>query len=247
MVLEAYWESAAAAEERALSKKQEKAISRWKKLIKGIQIRSRLQEQYGDDPSFKAPQPRARMTQEESEEDAASGNGGFVPEDEEAVGAGGFLAEGSPAGAGGFLSDDNDGDAAPTAGRFMADDDEEEVKPVAREADQQRPQTRLRLNMSAKLAPIEDVDSSSGEEDAFKPTAAATRGKRKRPAPATRTTTRSTKRVKAEKPAPVAATAESPTGTRRRSTRSHAKTEAAIRRSLKDQEEEQETEDEEVE
>ncbi|GHJ87232.1 hypothetical protein NliqN6_3634 [Naganishia liquefaciens] len=47
-LMEAYWESAAAAEERALTKKQGLAIKRWQKLIQGIQIRRRLQHQYGD-------------------------------------------------------------------------------------------------------------------------------------------------------------------------------------------------------
>ncbi|KAJ9100627.1 hypothetical protein QFC21_003671 [Naganishia friedmannii] len=47
-IKEAYKESAAAAEERALAKRQGLALKRWQKLIQGIQIRRRLQDQYGD-------------------------------------------------------------------------------------------------------------------------------------------------------------------------------------------------------
>ncbi|KAJ9122302.1 hypothetical protein QFC22_001723 [Naganishia vaughanmartiniae] len=47
-LMKAYKESAAAAEERALTKRQGLALKRWQKLIQGIQIRRRLQDQYGD-------------------------------------------------------------------------------------------------------------------------------------------------------------------------------------------------------
>lgn len=143
---------------------------------------------------------------------------------------------------------DDEGDARPAAGGggFMSDDAEDSKPapkaPSASPPAQQRPQTRLRLSVSAKQAPVEVSDASDEDEDAFKPvTASATRGKRKRAAPASRSTaTTRTKRVKTEKP--VAETP--PTGPRRRSTRSHAKTEAAIRRSLEDQEDEHETDEE---
>ncbi|KAJ9095375.1 hypothetical protein QFC19_007619 [Naganishia cerealis] len=47
-LMRAYRESAAAAEVRALAKRQGLALKRWQKLIQGIQIRKRLQDQYGD-------------------------------------------------------------------------------------------------------------------------------------------------------------------------------------------------------
>jgi hypothetical protein len=49
--VQAYWESAAAAQEKELHKRQEKAIKKWQRLIQGMQIRSRLQEQYGNGPA----------------------------------------------------------------------------------------------------------------------------------------------------------------------------------------------------
>ncbi|CAD6566755.1 MAG: hypothetical protein TREMPRED_002955 [Tremellales sp. Tagirdzhanova-0007] len=47
IVLEAYWQSAAAAEEREKAKKEEKALKRWVKLINGLRVRTRLQAEYG--------------------------------------------------------------------------------------------------------------------------------------------------------------------------------------------------------
>ncbi|KAK4687165.1 xeroderma pigmentosum group C-complementing protein, partial [Tremellales sp. Uapishka_1] len=46
-VLEAYWVSAAAAEEKALVKKEEAAVKRWVKLINGLRVKARLQAEYG--------------------------------------------------------------------------------------------------------------------------------------------------------------------------------------------------------
>ncbi|ORX37184.1 hypothetical protein BD324DRAFT_579270 [Kockovaella imperatae] len=47
IVLDAYWESAAAAESRERVKKEERALKRWVKLINGLRVRARLQEEYG--------------------------------------------------------------------------------------------------------------------------------------------------------------------------------------------------------
>lgn len=47
-VLEAYWESNAAAEERERAKREERALKRWVKLINGIRVRLRLRAEYGE-------------------------------------------------------------------------------------------------------------------------------------------------------------------------------------------------------
>ena len=53
---QAYWESAAAAEERERAKKEERALKRWTKLINGLRVRARLQAEYGTGERV-SPQP----------------------------------------------------------------------------------------------------------------------------------------------------------------------------------------------
>jgi xeroderma pigmentosum group C-complementing protein len=45
--MDAYEESAQAAEERERIKKEEKALKRWIKLMNGLRVRRRLQAEYG--------------------------------------------------------------------------------------------------------------------------------------------------------------------------------------------------------
>jgi len=45
--LQAYWESEKEASEKARAKKQERVLKQWTRLIHGLRIRQRLQEQYG--------------------------------------------------------------------------------------------------------------------------------------------------------------------------------------------------------
>lgn len=47
LVMEAYWESAAVQEEKERIKAEEKALKRWAKLINGLRVRRRLQQEYG--------------------------------------------------------------------------------------------------------------------------------------------------------------------------------------------------------
>ncbi|GMK53781.1 hypothetical protein CspeluHIS016_0103670 [Cutaneotrichosporon spelunceum] len=61
-VLEAYWESNAAAEERERTKREERALKRWAKLMSGIRVRLRLRAEYGevdDDEENENPMARA--------------------------------------------------------------------------------------------------------------------------------------------------------------------------------------------
>lgn len=53
-VLEAYWRSEAAAEERDKSRRETRALKRWAKLVNGLRVRLRLQAEYGgaDDVSI---------------------------------------------------------------------------------------------------------------------------------------------------------------------------------------------------
>ncbi|KAF9448723.1 Rad4-domain-containing protein [Macrolepiota fuliginosa MF-IS2] len=46
-LLEAFWESERVAEEKARAKREERVIKQWTRLIQGLRIRQRLQEQYG--------------------------------------------------------------------------------------------------------------------------------------------------------------------------------------------------------
>ncbi|KIP08959.1 hypothetical protein PHLGIDRAFT_68410, partial [Phlebiopsis gigantea 11061_1 CR5-6] len=52
-VLEAYWAAEAEAETKRRTKRQEQVIRRWQRLVQGLRIRRRLQEQY----AARAPQP----------------------------------------------------------------------------------------------------------------------------------------------------------------------------------------------
>jgi xeroderma pigmentosum group C-complementing protein len=47
LVMDAYEESAQAAQERERIKKEEKALKRWVKLMNGLRVRRRLQAEYG--------------------------------------------------------------------------------------------------------------------------------------------------------------------------------------------------------
>ncbi|KAI0947082.1 hypothetical protein AcV7_009609 [Taiwanofungus camphoratus] len=47
-VLEAYWEAEHVAEDKRRAKRQEQVIKRWTKLVQGLRIRQRLQDQYAD-------------------------------------------------------------------------------------------------------------------------------------------------------------------------------------------------------
>lgn len=44
--LQAYWEAEQDAEEKARIKREERVIKRWTRLIHGLRVRKRLQEQY---------------------------------------------------------------------------------------------------------------------------------------------------------------------------------------------------------
>ncbi|KAF5360558.1 hypothetical protein D9756_005054 [Leucocoprinus leucothites] len=50
VLLEAFWESERVAEEKARAKREERVIKQWTRLIQGLRIRQRLQEQYGTKP-----------------------------------------------------------------------------------------------------------------------------------------------------------------------------------------------------
>jgi len=71
-LLELYWESAQAAEEMELQKKQERVIKHWARLIKGLRIRQRLNEQYA--------QNTGQHPTEDAHRHAAEEAGGFLHE-----------------------------------------------------------------------------------------------------------------------------------------------------------------------
>lgn len=46
---QAYWETAKDAKEKERLKKEKELLKKWAKLINGLRVRKRLQEQYADD------------------------------------------------------------------------------------------------------------------------------------------------------------------------------------------------------
>lgn len=50
VLLEAYWEAEREAEAKARTKREERVIKRWTRLVHGLRIRQRLQDQYSDKP-----------------------------------------------------------------------------------------------------------------------------------------------------------------------------------------------------
>ncbi|CDO71667.1 hypothetical protein BN946_scf184915.g11 [Trametes cinnabarina] len=83
-LIEAYWEAEQHAEAKRQAKRQEQVIKRWTKLIQGLRIRQRLQEQYAD---------RAGTPVENKEKDVDGPHGPLEEEPEKHVAAagGGFL------------------------------------------------------------------------------------------------------------------------------------------------------------
>lgn len=53
--MDAYEESAQAAQERERIKKEEKALKRWMKLMNGLRVRRRLQAEYGQSDNVRPP------------------------------------------------------------------------------------------------------------------------------------------------------------------------------------------------
>jgi len=68
-LLEAYWESVAESEEKEKAKRRERVLMRWTRLVQGLRIRQRLQEQY-------APGAEAQVINLHDEEPVQEG--GFV-------------------------------------------------------------------------------------------------------------------------------------------------------------------------
>jgi xeroderma pigmentosum group C-complementing protein len=60
--MDAYEESAQAAQERERIKKEEKALKRWMKLMNGLRVRRRLQAEYGQSDNVRPPRsPPTRL------------------------------------------------------------------------------------------------------------------------------------------------------------------------------------------
>ncbi|KAK0187785.1 hypothetical protein F5146DRAFT_1060756 [Armillaria mellea] len=73
VLLDAYWESEQDAQEKARVKREEKAIKRWTRLIHGLRIRQRLQEQYAGRGEEDKPTEKDEEKQPEQ-----GGGGGFL-------------------------------------------------------------------------------------------------------------------------------------------------------------------------
>ncbi|GBE85109.1 Rad4-domain-containing protein [Sparassis crispa] len=72
-VLEAFWEAEQDAEEKRRAKREEQVLKRWTKLVQGLRIRQRLQEQYADNNVRESS-----IVQEEENKDAQLEAGGFL-------------------------------------------------------------------------------------------------------------------------------------------------------------------------
>lgn len=71
MLLEAYWEAEKDAEEKARVKREERVLKHWTRLVQGLRIRQRLQEQYAT-----KPEEQQSTHQPSAHEDATAG--GFL-------------------------------------------------------------------------------------------------------------------------------------------------------------------------
>ncbi|KAF8626005.1 hypothetical protein AX17_006728 [Amanita inopinata Kibby_2008] len=87
-LLEAFWESERAAEEKAQAKRIERVIKRWTRLIHGLRIRQRLQNQYAN----KAPAEEQKNPKKQHEHDQKVDND-REPEHHSEASGGGFLVE----------------------------------------------------------------------------------------------------------------------------------------------------------
>ncbi|KAG7445688.1 Rad4-domain-containing protein [Guyanagaster necrorhizus] len=74
VLLDAYWETEQDAQEKARVKREEKAIKRWTRLIHGLRIRQRLQEQYAGRGEDKATEKE----DEEKQPEHGGAGGGFL-------------------------------------------------------------------------------------------------------------------------------------------------------------------------
>ncbi|CAO1639396.1 unnamed protein product [Sympodiomycopsis kandeliae] len=147
MVLREYREAKEMEEENEVRKRREKGVKLWKKVLNGLSIAKRVQEQYGpqsaggqEDATAAGGSKRKRQWQRqrqpsegEQEAETTSGGGGFVVSDDDAgaeTGGGGFMVsddEQAQPEAGGFMASDED---EPPRGGFMATDDDDEEHPT---------------------------------------------------------------------------------------------------------------------
>ncbi|TFK63043.1 Rad4-domain-containing protein [Pluteus cervinus] len=87
VLLEAYWEAQQDAEEKARIKREERVIKRWTRLIHGLRVRKRLQEQYAR-PENDQPAGPSTNAKDSSHQDGDSGESSEVEK-----AGGGFLVE----------------------------------------------------------------------------------------------------------------------------------------------------------
>lgn len=80
-MLKAYWAAEQEAEKKRRTKREEQVIKRWQRLIQGLRIRQRLQEQYAD-----RSEPQSRTTKDES------ADAGVPTTEQEDQQPGGFLS-----------------------------------------------------------------------------------------------------------------------------------------------------------
>ena len=74
MIPQAYWEAQKIADQKARAKREDQAIKRWIRLVQGMRIRQRLQDQYASGTAEDQRQPEKQSTdlEEKAEGEEAS-------------------------------------------------------------------------------------------------------------------------------------------------------------------------------
>ncbi|KAI0074037.1 Rad4-domain-containing protein [Panus rudis PR-1116 ss-1] len=84
-LLEAYWAAEHEADLKRREKRQEQVIKRWKRLIHGLHVRQRLQEQYADRDKGPEKAPDAGNPEEPQPQEHVSSAGGFLTSADDVV------------------------------------------------------------------------------------------------------------------------------------------------------------------
>ncbi|KAF9013151.1 hypothetical protein BDQ17DRAFT_1342855 [Cyathus striatus] len=70
VLLDAYWEAEREAEEKARARREDRVLKQWTRLIHGLQIRQRLQKQYGKKPEATPHEPKSEAQPQDEADNA---------------------------------------------------------------------------------------------------------------------------------------------------------------------------------
>ncbi|KAN0059795.1 hypothetical protein ACQY0O_008369 [Thecaphora frezii] len=143
-VLDAYWEHEHLAAERETTKRQERAIKAWKKLVNALRIAKRVKEQYGDGRQDAQP--------------VTPSTAGLVDDGE--VGGGGFLIE----------TEEAESKAEREISRLRRIGMESQEQHGLRQVEEEVGQGEEEGENDLSLPPIRDRDAEDDDQSARKPT-----------------------------------------------------------------------------